>query len=323
LRSEVRVLWRSALSIASSGRLSILIFHRVLPHRDPLFPNEPIAPEFDGLLRHIKSRFNVLRLCDAAKRLHDDTLPSRALSITFDDGYADNLSIAAPILSRHGLSATVFISTGYLDGDSMWNDIVIAAFRSTQQTELDLTHLGLGKHVLGSLQHRRAAIQHVIGAIKYLPGGERERRVSQLLEASGVARPTGLMLMPHSVRSLVRLGLDIGAHTVTHPILAKLPPGEAWQEIVESKRRLKELVGDRVELFAYPNGKPDDDYGADHVRMVRDAGFSAAVSTAWGAASRASDVFQLPRFMPWTRNPLKFDLLMLRNLRQGPKRQAP
>jgi hypothetical protein len=56
--------------------------------------------------------------------------------------------------------------------------------------------------------------------------------------------------------------------------------------------------------------------------MVRDAGFAAAVTTAWGAASGLSDVLQLPRFTPWTRRPLKFDLLMLRNLRQGFELQA-
>ena len=77
-----------------------------------------------------------------------------------------------------------------------------------------------------------------------------------------------------------------------------------------------------MHLFAYPNGKPGDDYGAEHVRMVHEARFRAAFSTAWGAASRASDVLQLPRFMPWTREPLKFDLLMLRNLRQRFEQKA-
>jgi hypothetical protein len=73
------------------------------------------------------------------------------------------------------------------------------------------------------------------------------------------------------------------------------------------------MIGKSVTLFAYPNGRPGIDYGPDHVRMVREAGFTAAFSTAWGAADSASDRWQLPRFTPWTRQPRKFDLLMMRN----------
>ena len=74
-------------------------------------------------------------------------------------------------------------------------------------------------------------------------------------------------------------------------------------------------------LFAYPNGRPDEDYRAEHAQMVRDAGFEAAVSTAWGSARRNSDPFQLPRFTPWDRRRWAFGLRMGRNL-QTPVRLA-
>jgi len=316
------VIWRSALSLASRGRLSVLIFHRVLPERDPLFPNEPTARDFDALLRHIKSRFNVLPLAQATTRLYDGTLPTRALSITFDDGYADNVEIAAPILRAHGLTATIFIATGYLDGGVMWNDVVIEAFRACKRSEFDLEALGLGKHRIGSLTERRAAIERVLHSIKYLSSQQREQRADEIIAIAGVPAPRELMMSRDSVRSLAADGMHIGAHTVRHPILARMSPQDAWMEIVESKRELERVLGGPVHLFAYPNGKPGDDYGAEHVRMVHEAGFRAAFSTAWGAASRASDVLQLPRFMPWTREPLKFDLLMLRNLRQRFEQKA-
>src|SRR5665213_2379474 len=146
------MIWRSALAIASPGgmraKLSILIFHRVLPQRDPLFPGEAFAKQFDALIEHVAARFRVLPLAYAIEALKQGTLPSRALAITFDDGYADNLTIAAPILQRHGVSATVFVATGYLDGSCMWNDLVIEAFRSTRHAELDLQSMNLGKHQL-------------------------------------------------------------------------------------------------------------------------------------------------------------------------------
>jgi peptidoglycan/xylan/chitin deacetylase (PgdA/CDA1 family) len=124
------------------------------------------------------------------------------------------------------------------------------------------------------------------------------------------------------LRSLVDAGLEIGAHTVNHPILASVSAAEAWREISESKRDLEQTLGRAVTLFAYPNGKPGKDYAVEHVRMVREAGYVAAVSTAHGAASPQSDTLQLPRFTPWTRQHPKFDLLMLRNLCQGMEARA-
>jgi peptidoglycan/xylan/chitin deacetylase (PgdA/CDA1 family) len=316
------MIWRSALGFASRGRLSILMFHRVLPRGDMLFPGEPVEADFDALMVHVKSRFNVLPLQDAVRRLRDGTLPARALSITFDDGYADNLSIAAPILRRHALHATVFIATGYLDKGCMWNDRVIEAFRSTRRQKLNLEQYGLGTHALDTLEQRRAAIDRVLGQIKYLPFADREQRAQDIMNAAAVPAPATPMLTRASVRALVDCGLDIGGHTVRHPILANTSSDDAWREIAECKRELEALVDGPVILFAYPNGKPGRDYTAEHVRMVREAGFIAAVTTADGAGSSESDVYQLPRFTPWTRRPVKFDLLMLRNLRQGFEQRA-
>ena len=90
---------RRTLALASRGRLSILIFHRVLRERDPLLPTEPTGAEFDSLLAHLANRFSILPLAEAVERLYGGTLPRSAMAITFDDGYADNLSVAAPILA--------------------------------------------------------------------------------------------------------------------------------------------------------------------------------------------------------------------------------
>ena len=316
------MIWRGMLALASHGRLSILIFHRVLPERDPLLPGEPTAAEFDTLLAHLQKRFSVLPLADAISRLYAGTLPRSALAITFDDGYADNLTVAAPLLRKHGIPATVFIATGYLDGGIMWNDVVIAAFRSTPHAALDLESVDLGKHTLESADDRRAALGRVLDVLKYRPRARRERDAHAVLQAAGGPVPAGLMLTRDAVRSLGRFGLDVGAHTVSHPILAKTPGDDAWREICDSKRALEQLLGHPVKLFAYPNGRPNHDYQVEHVRMVQEAGFEAAVSTAWGAARRDSDRMQLPRFTPWTRNPFKFDMLMMRNLRQGSEQET-
>src|SRR5688572_14817112 len=108
-------MWRWPLSIVSPGgvrgRLSILIFHRVLACPDPLFPEVPSAVDFEARMRWVRDWFNVLPLKQAIDRLYDRSIPARALAITFDDGYADNEEVAAPILKRLGLCATFFVAT--------------------------------------------------------------------------------------------------------------------------------------------------------------------------------------------------------------------
>jgi peptidoglycan/xylan/chitin deacetylase (PgdA/CDA1 family) len=307
-------MWRRTLSLAANHRLSILIFHRVVKDRDPLLPELPTGLDFDALLLHLTRRFSILPLAEAVDRLYARTLPSAALSITFDDGYADNLVVAAPVLRKHNASATLFIATGYLDGGTMWNDVVIAAIRSATRPDIDLSGLRLGTFRLSSIEARRRAIDRILAELKYRPFAVRERDARAILDIAGVQLPVSPMMTSDGVRGLSHLGIDIGAHTVSHPILARTSKEEAWREITESKQALERLSGRAVRLFAYPNGRPGDDYGIEHVTMVREAGFEAAVSTGWGAASPASDAMQLPRFTPWSRHAFKFDLLMLRNL---------
>jgi len=195
----------------------------------------------------------------------------------------------------------------------MFNDVVISAFRSAQAERLDLEPLALGRYSLRSAEERRLAADSVIGDLKYRP--DRDARARSVLDLAGVAQPTNLMLTREAVRRLPEKGIDVGAHTVTHPILARTSADDAYREISDGKRELEELIGRPVTLFAYPNGKPGHDYVERDVRLVRDAGFHAAVTTAWGAAGMYTDPFQLPRFTPWVRDPWKFDLLILRNFR--------
>jgi peptidoglycan/xylan/chitin deacetylase (PgdA/CDA1 family) len=302
------------LSPGGAHGLSILIYHRVLAAPDPLFPGEVERHAFDTQLALLKSRFTVLPLLDAVRLARAGRLPPRAACITFDDGYADNAEVALPLLQKHGLHATFFIASGFLNGGRMWNDSVIETVRMAPAGVLDARHLGLGSHALATLEERRAAIGALIGQLKYLPMAERQQQVDRLALLAGGPLPSRLMMDDEQVRQLHRAGMAIGGHTVNHPILARLPAAEARAEIAAGKAALEQLTGAPVRLFAYPNGKPGTDYLAEHVAMVRELGFEAAVSTAWGA-SRQPDLFQLPRFTPWDRTPRRFTLRMARNLR--------
>lgn len=287
----------------SGQRLSVLTFHRVHARPDPLFPGEPDADRFDQLMRLVSRSFRVLSLAQAADHLAQASLPARSLVLTFDDGYADNVEVALPILQRHGLTASFFVSTGFLDGGRMWNDSVIECLRASTRSSLDLAEFGVAAAVpLQTLAQRQQAVQLLLPKIKYLNLGQRELALTKLQSLCGVANlPRNLMMSTAQLRSLQSAGMEIGGHTVSHPILTTLSGEQAEEEIALGRERLQQLIDQPVQVFAYPNGKPGQDYDASHVALVRKLGFRAAVSTAAGAAGAGADLFQLPRYTPWAK----------------------
>ena len=311
-------LLRSTFSLASpsgnNGRLSIFIFHRVLPQPDLLFPDEPDAKRFDELMGWINSWFNVLPLDDAIFQLREQSLPARAAAITFDDGYADNFIVALPILLKHKIPATFFIATGFLDGGRMWNDTIIESLRTCTKQVLDLNSIGLGKVSLGSGQEKSQAIGAIISKVKYRSTMERIEITDKIASFANAVPPNDLMMTTHQVRKMRKAGMQIGAHTVSHPILASIDLAEARNEMAESKFFLENLLGERVSLFAYPNGKPGVDFLAEHVSLAQELGFDAAVSTAKGSVRSGADLYQLPRFTPWDRTKFRFWGRLLQNL---------
>lgn len=305
----------SALSPAGKkARLSIVIYHRVQEEDDELLGVKASAPSFDLQVKYLAEHFNVLPLHEAVQRLQNGTLPSRAASITFDDGYADNAEIALPILQKHGVSATFFIATGFINGGIMWNDVVIEWMRRVPVDLLDLTEMDLDKHVIHTLPQRREALHLLINTLKYLPFEIRKQKIDQLCSLGPVSLPDNLMMTDEQVLKLYRAGMGIGGHTVNHPILARLTNEAVYSEIAENKETLEQIINAPVRLFAYPNGKPNQDYLPDHIEIIKNLGFDAACTTAWGAAKNGSDLYQLPRFTPWASDYLKFMLHMSRNI---------
>lgn len=320
---------RAAWSLASPGgrgaRLSILIFHRVLAEPDPMFPSEMHARRFDALCGWLSRWARVLPLQQAVQQLRAGTLPARALAITFDDGYADNAAIALPLLQRHGLCATFFVATSFLNGGRMWNDDVVETLRRCPAAELDLGDLGLAgiaRLPLGDWAQRRAGAGKVLGAIKYAGLAPRRQLAQAVAARAGVPLPDDLMMGDAQVRALRDGGMQIGAHTHQHPIIGQLAHAEALAEVRQSRQVLEGLLGEPVTVFAYPNGSPGRDYHAGTLAVLREAGVEVAVTTAWGAARPDVDPLQVPRFSPWDETPGRYGLRLLRNLAHPGERVA-
>jgi peptidoglycan/xylan/chitin deacetylase (PgdA/CDA1 family) len=286
-------------------RLVIMTYHRVLSSADPLIPGQVDANTFASHLGVLRRFFNVLSLPEAMSALWDGRLPARAVTITFDDGYRDNYTVAAPLLQRYGLPATFFLATGYLDGGCMWNDVVIESLRRTRLKRLPLSSVGLGDAELDSVDARRSAMEAVLQAAKYLPPEQRSQMAREISRLCDVEVASDLMMTSGQVAQLAAAGMELGGHTVSHPILTRLTDAEAATEIERGKRDLEVLTGRRIDFFAYPNGRPGTDFDARHMEMVRRAGFAAAFSTQAALANGTSDRFALPRTAPWDRQGMK------------------
>ena len=295
--------------------LSILVYHRVLSESDPFREGVPSASEFDWQMRLLSRFFTPLSLDDALEALASDDLPSNAVCVTFDDGYRDNLTLALPILKKYQVPATVFVATGFLDNGRMWNDTVIEAFRVCQGNTISVPSLGLVEESIMSVRERCRLAERVIREIKHQSPIQRQKKVKALEKLVGASRlPNDLMLDAEGVIALHRQGVEIGAHTVTHPILSSLELDQASVELEQSRLELESITGAPIKYFAYPNGVLGKDFQEEHRQLAKEQNFVAAVTTEWGVSDRSTDPWLLRRFTPWDKSPLKFAIRMVMNM---------
>ncbi|MCM3563265.1 polysaccharide deacetylase family protein [Hydrogenophaga intermedia] len=306
------------LQSLSKDKLSVFLFHKVPLHCDPLVPHDLTLDRFEYLLDHTLSRFNVLPLEEAVKRLQRGRLPRRAACITFDDGYADWMTGALPALQKRNLHATFFITTGQLGGLPLWHERIQAAVRSLPSTLLDLGIPSMANLSTATLTDRQALVVRLEQELKYLTLAAREQALLRLEAAAGV-QPEALPRMSEALlRHLHSLGFGVGGHTINHPILNLCDEKEIVKEVAGVREQLQSIVGGVIAGFAYPNGRPNADFSSRHVDAVRRAGYAYAVTTHWGVANPTTSPFQIPRFTPWAKRDWHATFQTGRNLLERP-----
>lgn len=302
--------------ISTRDKLSILVYHRILEQQDYLRPGVPVVEEFDWQMALLARYFNPISLSQAAEALKENRLPDRAVCVTFDDGYADNLTLGLPVLKKWGVPATVFVSTGFMNGGRMWNDTIIESFRCASADSFSMEDLSMQNLPLRTRGERYAACEQTIKAVKHLAPVEREALVSRIATLVEGQLPTDLMLSTEQLTALHQNGVEIGAHTVNHPILAVLGDQEARDEIAKSRQQLESICQAEIKCFAYPNGVPGQDFLPRHRDIIEALGFEAAVTTTWGVSSHSTDPWLMPRFTPWDRTPHRFLVRLFLNMRK-------
>jgi peptidoglycan/xylan/chitin deacetylase (PgdA/CDA1 family) len=300
----------SALSKSGAARLmasrtrglgAILMFHHVRPSHPKAFdPHRilEITPAFlDAVLCHVKARgYEIIPLDVLAERITQPRPDCPFVVLTFDDGYRDNAEHALPVLKRHNAPFTVFATTGFADATAplWWTDLEDVVVKGQPIT------VAGQRYYLSNMRERSAAFKAIYNSLREQPGSVLQDTIAELAREAGMqtlARTRALCLNWDGLRQLSAEPLcTIGAHTLTHPLLAMLDPDAARHQMLHSKTRLERELQCAVTHVAYPVG--------DHVaagprefKMASELGFATGVTTRPGVvfADHAAHVHALPR----------------------------
>jgi peptidoglycan/xylan/chitin deacetylase (PgdA/CDA1 family) len=303
--------------IRSERKALVLCYHRI--NESCSDPRLCVTPtHFAEHLELLRQHAHPIRLQQLSRALLDENLPDRSVVVTFDDGYADNLYNAKPLLERYGIPATVFVITGYIgDEREFWWDELDRLFLrpGALPGKLDLNVNGskyhwqldqAGNYSEEAFRRRWRRGEEACSSYQSLYDSlwkllrrtaedERQRVLHELRGWAGAEEAVRPSHRPLSLEEVVALGqgglIEVGAHTVTHPALRKLSPDSQRDEILASKARLEEILNRPVTSFSYPYGNLSE----QTVGIVREAGFSCACSTRADVVKLSTERFQLPR----------------------------
>jgi peptidoglycan/xylan/chitin deacetylase (PgdA/CDA1 family) len=293
------------LAPAARGRGVILTFHHVRPAKPRAFsPNRllEITPDFlDVTLRTARAEgFDIVALDDLPARLRGEGKSRPFAVLTFDDGYRDNVEHAAPVLRRHGVPWTLFVATDFAGGTGRlwWLELEEAVAR------LDRVSLALAGETIDlpcqTAREKWAAFETIYWRLRAGPEHLLREKVAVLADLAGIDSAALVRELCLGWPELEALAKDpavtIGAHTRSHPMLAKHDEASARAEIGDSKSIIERKLSRRVGHFAYPVGD-ETSAGAREFRLAREAGFTTAVTTRPGHvfAAHAGHLHALPR----------------------------
>jgi peptidoglycan/xylan/chitin deacetylase (PgdA/CDA1 family) len=289
------------MRVRRQPHITILGYHRVSDALPDPFDLAVTPAELDAQLGFLAREARPVSLAQAVNELASGEIPPRTVVLTFDDGYEDTLTAALPALRRHGVPATVFVTTGN-PGKPFWWDAFAADVLGCERLPARITiKAARVRHELSTRERGRFLLR-AVALLQAIDQPHREEILSYLREQCGHGEPIvpARALFPEEIARLAADELiEIGAHTVTHPPLAGLSRARQRAEIVDNQRALASAVGAPVRFFSYPHGS----FTPATVGIVREAGFSAACCSVSDVATSASAALELPRL--WVDGPRK------------------
>jgi peptidoglycan/xylan/chitin deacetylase (PgdA/CDA1 family) len=235
---------------------------------------------FEEQLRFLKKEYDVIGPDELETAVNVGR--GRYVLLTFDDGYSDNFDEAFPILKRHGVPATFFVTTAFLDNRQIaWWDEIAWMVHASPRCELHVNRWSDGAMSLNP-PDRKQTSKNLIDICKSLPLESAEAFLDSLAEATESGRHQRgdgqeFWMSWDEVRQLRDAGMHIGGHTINHPMLARLPVDEQEREIVGCKDRLEAELGEPMRYFSYPYGSRDS-FNENTRRILAEHGVDFAFS---------------------------------------------
>jgi peptidoglycan/xylan/chitin deacetylase (PgdA/CDA1 family) len=288
---------------ARSRDLLVLCYHGIVARPRPdrwSYENWDPADLFRSQLEWLRQNFEPADL-DGVRRWREGAWNARRppVLVTFDDGYRNNLTVAAPILRELGTPAVIFLATSYIGaGKMLWNDEVRSRVTGWRADEIRHPS-GEVLRAPGDAAGRRLLAERINRACKALDDAAREEYLGYLRrETDGLDTmddpEARAFLTWDEARQLSAMGFEIGSHTVNHPILSRVEESRADAEVRQSKHTIERELGAACRAIAYPNGTLADVNEAVF-RAVRSAGYEFAFTTVRKWAKRSDDPHRLPR----------------------------
>jgi len=286
------------------GQGLVLVYHRI--STEPDYLGLCVSPRnFDHQLAQLQRYARVLPLDEFVKHISSPkALAGDIAAITFDDGYRDNLDAAMPILARHRLPATVFVTTDFIDGHrrpvgERLQDAFVSLWRRRIRPDL---WIGIGDHKTDRLVRSVLARPGSLALLRKLAFSlarlqwERAEALVEVLEqlAGFPSTTSSRMLDWKGVRELARNGIEIGSHTLCHPILSRISRERAEHEVLASKQRIEKEIGREVQGFAFPNGRAVDFTEAD-LRFLQQVSYTYATTTQRGVNLNCTNPYRIRR----------------------------
>ncbi len=267
---------------AAWNGILVLNYHRIGEPEATFFDRDLFSARqdsFDQQIAFLKEHFEIISPTDLPDVCGKSN--GQHVMITFDDGYRDNYELALPILRRHNVPATFFICTGYIDEPTLpWWDRVAWMVRTSGRGSIPKGGW-FDDDVAFEGSDRTAAIRTVLSRFKSLPAGQTESFMTFLAIATvrnpDVVPVENLWMSWEMIRKLRAAGMTIGAHTVRHHLLSRLPPDEQELEITGSRDRITNEVGETPRAFAYPVGSRSA-FTADTKALLKKHGFEFGFS---------------------------------------------
>lgn len=266
-------------------RLIVLYYHRVVADDQPIDDNLPgmfvRASAFTRQVELLSNHYHPIAAGELLAALQGQPLPDHSVLITFDDGYRDNLTVAAPILARHGVPWLLFPTTGFLDNElTPWFDTLFLLCQTRPELVVDGERLGCQGVATSS---GRAVHRQLFRRLAAMAEAERQAWLAAQLRAHGLRRQelcSDLFCRWSELQALPP-AVAFGGHTRSHPCLARLNEQDACAEIVAARSRLADRLGQPITLFAYPTGRRQD-FTAQTVAILKRHHFAAAFTTQYG-----------------------------------------